>query len=62
MRTIFIKPKGSLKVRDPRTGEHLPEAGTEKPRSHYWLRRIKDGDVVETKAKPAAAAKKQGDK
>ncbi len=64
MRKIYIKPANGIKVRDPQTGEHLPEAGAEKPRSHYWLRRLKDGDAVETKA-PAmvkAATTKQGGK
>ena len=54
IRKFFIKPAPGRKVRDPQSGEHLSEAGEEKPRTSYWLRRIKDGDVQEA-AKPKAA-------
>lgn len=54
---LYIKPAPGLKVRDPRNGEHLPETGAEKPRTRYWLRRLKDNDVVETGKRAAAKAK-----
>ncbi len=54
--TIFIKPRDGVKVRDPLTGEHLPEAGAEKPRGRYWLRRLNDGDV-QIVSRPKAPAK-----
>ena len=31
---------------DPETGEPLPAGGLAVPRSPYWLRRLKDGDVT----------------
>lgn len=45
--TLHIKPAAGLIVRDPATAEPLPETGAEKPRSRYWLRRLRDGDVRE---------------
>ncbi|WP_375751605.1 DUF2635 domain-containing protein [Vibrio sp. HN007] len=50
MKTIKVKPKKGLMVRDPETREPLKSAGEEKPRNTYWLRRIKDESVVEVKA------------
>lgn len=45
-----IKPSPGAKVRDPVTNQHLtdgPEGkGELKPRSSYWLRRVKEGVVV----------------
>ena len=46
---ILVNPASpEMKVRMPVTGEILPytEKGTPVPRCSYWLRRIKDGDVV----------------
>lgn len=51
MRTINVKPQGGLLVRDPVTREPLKPKGESKPRSTYWLRRIKDKSVVELKKK-----------
>jgi len=54
---ITIQPaREGLIVRDPITAEALPPAGARKPRNSYWLRRLRDGDVVE--AKPAKRARK----
>ena len=48
MQTFKIKPKvKGQTVRDPDTYEALKAAGEVKPRNSYWLRRIKDGVVVE---------------
>jgi len=51
MQTFKIKPnvRGKIVhiVRDPVTYEALKVAGEIKPRNSYWLRRIKDNDVVE---------------
>jgi len=52
---IFIKPADGLTVRDPFTQRPLAPQGERKLRNAYWLRRLKDGDVVKTK--PAAAKK-----
>lgn len=53
--TLYIKPAKGVKVRDPRSGEHLPETGAEVIKNRYWLRRLGDGDVVETSKTKAAA-------
>lgn len=45
--TMFVRPAVGLKIRDPETGNYLPEPGQIVPRSSFWLRRLKDGDVVE---------------
>lgn len=50
---IKVKPAEGLIVRDPVTREALPPKGKTVPRNAYWLRRLKDGDVVEADtAKP----------
>ena len=46
--TMFVRPAEGLKIRDPETGNYLPDTGQIVPRSSFWLRRLKDGDVVET--------------
>ncbi len=45
METIKVKPLNELIVRDPITREPLKKEGEEKPRTTYWLRRIKDKSV-----------------
>jgi hypothetical protein len=65
---VFLKPapdaQGKSKIVPDLAGGNLPAAGAWKPRTQYWLRRIKDGDVIdstdaqtaiETAAKPAAS-------
>lgn len=49
---MYIKPAEDRKVRDPQTKRHVPAEGAEVPESSYWLRRVKDGDVLV--ANPAA--------
>jgi hypothetical protein len=50
---FFIKPaRPDLLVRDPIDMKPLPAEGAEKPMSQHWLRRARDGDVIEVK-KPA---------
>lgn len=43
---MFVKPSPGIKVRDPISLLHLPEAGAEVPESSYWIRRLRSGDVV----------------
>ncbi len=50
MKTIKVKPKEGLMVRDPETREPLKSAGEVKPRNSYWLRRLKEQDVLEVKS------------
>lgn len=65
MEKIKVKPAPDLQVRDPFTKQPLPADGAEVPASTYWLRRIKDGDVLvvssdtkpQPQVKPAAARK-----
>lgn len=57
--TFFIRPKEGLRIADPKTGEYLPESGMLMPRSGFWLRRLKDGDVVEVKQGASAPAASQ---
>jgi Protein of unknown function (DUF2635) len=50
------KPGSLLKVRFLRTKQLLPDAGAEVPRDGFWLRRLRDGDVVlASPTQPAAA-------
>ncbi len=58
---MFIKPAPGLKVRDPDLKDLLPDEGREVPDSYYWIRRRRDGDVIEIKtAKPASAKPDKG--
>lgn len=50
--TVFVKPAQDRQVRDPATKQHIPAEGIQVPRSSYWLRRLRDGDVLA--AEPAA--------
>jgi hypothetical protein len=43
---VFVRPAPGLRIADPQTGDYLPESGALVPRSGFWLRRLKDGDVV----------------
>ena len=46
MNRLNVKPVSGRLVRHPETGEPLPAEGLAVPRSPYWLRRLKDGDVT----------------
>ncbi|EMM7986886.1 TPA: DUF2635 domain-containing protein [Morganella morganii] len=50
MTELHLKPVTGLTVRDPETMQPLAEKGERKPRTAYWLRRLKDGDVTEVTA------------
>jgi hypothetical protein len=53
---MFVKPgisKGTgkpLVVRIPVTHALMPETGMEVPETAFWIRRLRDGDVVAAKA------------
>jgi hypothetical protein len=53
---LYLIPKAGITVRDPATGQPLPAAGGNKPRTSYWLRRLRDGDVSEGEPPKAAPA------
>jgi len=44
---IFVKPGPGMMVRDEFTKILLANEGEWKPKSTYWLRRLRFGDVVE---------------
>ena len=46
---MFIKPKTGLMIRDPEMEDFLPSAGREVSKNSYWIRRLRDGDVLESK-------------
>jgi hypothetical protein len=41
-----VKPAAGRNVRDPITKRHLPTDGADVPESTYWIRRLRDGDVI----------------
>lgn len=51
----FVKPAPGLVIPDPDRNDVLPPEGREVPASDFWLRRLRDGDVVSAEA-PAAPA------
>lgn len=44
--TFYIIPADGKSVRDPQSGIALPPEGAAKPKTGYWLRRLRDGDVI----------------
>lgn len=53
---MFVKPAPGLKVRDPISHLHLPDAGREVPEDSHWLRQLAAGDVVPATLDPVPAA------
>jgi hypothetical protein len=47
--------KATLQIRDPETNRLLPPEGAEVPENGFWMRRLRDGDVVADKPPPKAA-------
>ena len=45
---MYITPVAGRQVPDPDRGDLLPDIGREVEPHQYWLRRLEDGDVVET--------------
>lgn len=59
MPTFKIYPaRAGLIVRDPRTRKPLSKDGETKPKSGYWLRRLREGSVTTAAPEKAAAAAK----
>jgi hypothetical protein len=46
---MFLKPAVGRMVPDPDQGDVLPVDGREVIGHQYWLRRLEDGDVIESK-------------
>ncbi len=57
---IYLKPAPEMKVRNPVTGAFLPECGAWVTNCSYWMRRKKEGSVVE--AAPPKTTKKENSK
>ncbi|MEK7787164.1 MAG: DUF2635 domain-containing protein [Chloroflexota bacterium] len=59
MQLKFIKPAPGFNVRMP-NGNVLPAEGAEVELNSYWLRRLEDGDVIQTNKprEPVAGNKK----
>ena len=59
--TITVHPGEGRKVRFPAdhrlAGQFMPPEGGVVPASPYWLRRLRDGDVIEGAAPAAKPAK-----
>lgn len=53
---MFVKPADGVMVRDPAHYRPLPVEGAEVSESTYWMRRLRDGDVVQAEAAPEPAA------
>jgi len=57
---MFVKPKSGYKIPDPSLNDFLPVDGREVENNSYWVRRLRDGDVVAVKAaKPQSASTKK---
>jgi hypothetical protein len=64
MSNVFIKP-ASIEIEGASVIAHVPDPergfaalavdGAYKPRSQYWLRRLRDGDVIEADPNAVAA-------
>ncbi|TWA90699.1 uncharacterized protein DUF2635 [Azospirillum brasilense] len=52
---MYVKPKPGALVRDPVTRQPLPDTGAEVPSDQYWMRRLADGDVVQSERTTVAA-------
>jgi hypothetical protein len=52
MADLYLKPAPGRRVLDPVTHEPLAPEGEVKPRTGFWLRRLKDGDVEDLAAPP----------
>lgn len=50
---IFVVPAEGMRVKDPITLRPLKPEGEEKPRTTYWVRRIRCGDCTLGKAPQA---------
>ena len=49
---LKIKPRAGVLVPYPMSNKMLNKDGADVEKSSYWLRRIKDGDVIEIKPEP----------
>ena len=60
MQKIFVKPAPGMKLRLPENPRaFLPEEGMEVERNAFWLRRIAEGDALESQAPIADSASRK---
>lgn len=43
---MFVKPSEGLVIPDPDRHDALPAEGRDVPETDFWLRRLRDGDVI----------------
>jgi hypothetical protein len=53
---MFVKPAEGLVIPDPDRHDMLPADGRDVPASDFWMRRLRDGDVVEAAPKEVPPA------
>ena len=65
---MYVKPAPGLSIRDPDLKDLLPASGRFVPDTDYWLRRVRDNDVIEAEAPaedespaPAPATNEEGE-
>jgi hypothetical protein len=51
----FVKPAAGLVIPDLDRNDVLPPEGRQVPETDFWLRRLRDGDVVLTNGPPTEA-------
>lgn len=44
---MYVRPAPDCIIRMPDTFEIMPPGGVEVPRDAFWVRRVRDGDVIE---------------
>ena len=57
--SFYLRAVEGRLARDPKTQVPLSEKGERKPKTSYWIRRLRSGDVVEVGdhgARPAAGS------
>lgn len=59
MKKLHIRPTSGQRIRDPRSGEELPERGARVPDETYWQRLLRSGQVelVEEAPDPSKGGK-----
>lgn len=65
---MYVKPAPGLSIRDPDLKDLLPASGRFVPDTDYWLRRVRDNDVIKAEAPaedespaPAPATNEEGE-
>jgi len=59
---MFVKPVSGLFVTDPDRNDILPPEGRNVEPHQYWLRRLEDGDVIESTPPVEAPVKAETEK